>query len=166
MATQDNAASIQGVGIRVTRLDASGNLLNNPGDSYTTAAFIQVTFTPEYEAGDEITQKAASGAVCVTYQAPDTLKRVTMELAICEPDPELTSLISGGLLLRKNLVLSELLTTSPSVGLLLLLVTTHPVTVLPLRLGHSPSRMVVRLQHYPTSSGYSLTPSSTSLVTA
>lgn len=103
MATQDNAASIQGVGIRVTRLDASGNLLNNPGDSYTTAAFIQVTFTPEYEAGDEITQKSASGAVCVTYQAPDTLKRITMEVAICEPDPELTSLVSGGLLLRKNL---------------------------------------------------------------
>lgn len=103
MATQENAASIQGVGIRVTRLDASGNLLNNPGDSYTTAAFIQVTFTPEYEAGDEITQKSASGVVCVTYQAPDTLKRITMELAICEPDPELTALISGGLLLRKNL---------------------------------------------------------------
>lgn len=103
MATQDNAASIQGVGIRVTRLDASGNLLNGPGDSYTTAAFIQVTFTPEYESGDEITQKSASGAVCITYQAPDTLKRITMELAICEPDPELTSLISGGLLLRKNL---------------------------------------------------------------
>ena len=103
MGTQDLAASIQGVGIRVTRLDANGLLLNNAGDSYTTAAFIQVTFTPEYESGDEITQKAASGAVCVTYQAPDTLKRITMELAICEPDPELTSLISGGLLLRKNL---------------------------------------------------------------
>lgn len=103
MATQENAASIQGVGIRVTRLDADGNLLNNPGDSYTTSAFIQVTFTPEYDAGDEITQKAASGVLCVTYQSPDTLKRVTMELAICEPDPELTSLISGGLLLRKNL---------------------------------------------------------------
>lgn len=103
MATQDNAASIQGVGIRVTRLDASGNLLNGPGDSYTTAAFIQLTFTPEYESGDEITQKSAAGAVCVTYQAPDTLKRITMEVAICEPDPELTSLISGGLLLRKNL---------------------------------------------------------------
>lgn len=103
MATQDNAASIQGVGIRVTRLDATGNPLNGPGDSYTTAAFIQLTFTPEYESGDEITQKSAAGAVCVTYQAPDTLKRITMEVAICEPDPELTSLISGGLLLRKNL---------------------------------------------------------------
>lgn len=103
MPTQDNAASIQGVAVRVTRLDPLGNLLNTAGDSYTTAAFVQVTFTPEYNAGDEITQVNAGGAVCVTYQAPDSLKRITIELAICEPDPELTALVSGGLLLRKNL---------------------------------------------------------------
>lgn len=103
MATQDYAASIQGVSIRVTRLDANGNLLNGAGDSYTTSAFMRVSFTPEYEEGDEITEKSANGSVCVTYKSPDTLKRITMELAICEPDPELTSLISGGLLLRKNL---------------------------------------------------------------
>ena len=103
MATQDYAASIQGVSIRVTRLDAAGNLLNGPGDSYTTSAFMRVSFTPEYEEGDEITEKNANGVVCVTYKSPDTLKRITMELAICEPDPELTALISGGLLLRKNL---------------------------------------------------------------
>ena len=103
MATQDYAASIQGVSIRVTRLDANGNLLNGPGDSYTTSAFMRVSFTPEYEEGDEITEKSANGSVCVTYKSPDTLKRITMELAICEPDPELTNLISGGLLLLKNL---------------------------------------------------------------
>lgn len=103
MATQEYAASIQGVSIRVTRLDANGNLLNGPGDSYTTSAFMRVSFTPEYEEGDEITEKSANGAVCVTYKSPDTLKRITMELAICEPDPELTNVISGGLLLRKNL---------------------------------------------------------------
>jgi len=103
MATQEYAASIQGVSIRVTRLDASGNLLNQPGDSYTTSAFMRLSFTPEYEEGDEITEKGANGAVCVTYKSPDTLKRITMELAICEPDTELTQLISGGLLLRKNL---------------------------------------------------------------
>ena len=103
MATQDYAASIQGVSIRVTRLDANGNLLNGPGDSYVTSAFMRVSFTPEYEEGDEITEKSANGTVCVTYKSPDTLKRITMELAICEPDPELTNLISGGLLLRKNL---------------------------------------------------------------
>lgn len=103
MATQDYAASIQGVSIRVTRLDAAGNLLNNPGDSYTTSAFMRVSFTPEYEEGDEITEKSANGTICVSYKAPDTLKRVTLELAICEPDSELTELMSGGLLLRKNL---------------------------------------------------------------
>jgi hypothetical protein len=64
---------------------------------------MRVSFTPEYEEGDEITEKGANGVVCVTYKAPDTLKRITMELAICEPDPELSQLLSGGLLLRKNL---------------------------------------------------------------
>ena len=103
MATQEYAASIQGVSIRVTRLDAAGNLMAGAGDSYTTSAFMRVSFTPEYEEGDEITEKGANGVVCVTYKAPDTLKRITMELAICEPDPELSALVSGGLLLRKNL---------------------------------------------------------------
>jgi hypothetical protein len=103
MATQEYAASIQGVSIRVTRLDAAGNLLNGPGDSYVTSAFMRVSFTPEYEEGDEITEKNANGIVCVTYKSPDVLKRITMELAICEPDPEISNLISGGLLLRKNL---------------------------------------------------------------
>jgi len=102
VATQDYAASIQGVSIRVTRLDASGAPLNGPGDSYTTSAFMRVSFTPEYEQGDEITEKSANGTVCVVYKSPDTLKRLTMQVAICEPDPELTNLLSGGLLLRKN----------------------------------------------------------------
>lgn len=103
MATQDYAASVQGVSIRVTRLDASGALMTGEGDSYTTSAFLRVSFTPEYEEGDEIVEKSADGTICVSYKAPDTLKRITMELAICEPDPELTQLLSGGLLLRKNL---------------------------------------------------------------
>jgi hypothetical protein len=103
MATQEYAASIQGVSIRVTRLDSAGNLMGGAGDSYTTSAFMRISFTPEYEEGDEITEKGANGVVCVTYKAPDTLKRITMELAICEPDPELSALLSGGLLLRKNL---------------------------------------------------------------
>jgi hypothetical protein len=64
---------------------------------------MRLSFTPEYEEGDEITEKGADGTVAVTYKAPDTLKRITMEIAIAEPDPELTQLMSGGLLLRKNL---------------------------------------------------------------
>lgn len=102
MTSQDYAASVQGVAIRVTRLDAAGNLLNGPGDSYATSAFMSASFTPEYEEGDEITEKSADGTIAVSYKAPDTLKRITMEIAIPEPDTELTALLSGGLLLRKN----------------------------------------------------------------
>lgn len=102
MATQDFAASVQGVAIRVTRLDTSGDLLTGPMDSYTMTSFIRVSFTPEYEEGDEITEKRADGTICVSFKAPDTLKRVTMEIAICEPDPEFTSLVSGGVLLTRQ----------------------------------------------------------------
>jgi len=105
MATQEYAASIQGVSIRVTRLNADGSLADPSvaGNSYVTAGFMRLSFTPEYEEGDEITEKNANGVVCVTYKSPDTLKRITMELALCEPDAELTNLIGGGLLLSKNL---------------------------------------------------------------
>jgi hypothetical protein len=96
---QDYAASVQGVAIRVTRLDSSLAMMTGPANSYTTNAFIRTSFTPEYEEGDEITEKSADGTVCVSYKAPDTLKRITMEIAVCEPDPELTQLLSGGVLL-------------------------------------------------------------------
>jgi hypothetical protein len=96
---QDYAASIQGVAIRVTRLDEQGNLLSGPLDSYTTSAFIRTSFTPNMEEGDEITEKAADGTICVSYKSPATLKDISLEVAICEPDPELTNLMSGGLLL-------------------------------------------------------------------
>jgi hypothetical protein len=99
MATQDYAASVQGVAIRVTRLNANGTLSTVPGDSITTTKFIRVSFTPEYEDGDEILEKAADGTICVSFKAPDVLKRVNCEIAICEPDPEITQLLSGGLLL-------------------------------------------------------------------
>jgi hypothetical protein len=102
MATQDYAASVQGAAIRDTRLSSSGALLTGDLDSYTTSAFIRMSFTPEYEDGEEITEKAANGTVCVSYKAPDVLKRVTMELAICEPDPELTALLAGGVLLSRD----------------------------------------------------------------
>jgi hypothetical protein len=117
MATQDYAASVQGAAIRVTRLNAAGALLTGALDSYTTSAFIRMSFTPEYEDGEEITEKAADGTVCVSFKAPDRLKRATMELAICEPDPELTALLAGGVLLSRNTSTSTALAlTSASIA--------------------------------------------------
>lgn len=96
---QDYAASIAGAAIRVTRLNADGTLITSASGSYVMSTFISVSFTPEYEEGDEFTQKDANGGVCVTYKSPDTLKRVTLEVAICNPDPEFTELVSGGTIL-------------------------------------------------------------------
>jgi len=95
--TVDYAASVQGVAIRVTKLNSTGGLVAE--ESYTSKSFIRVSFTPEYEEGDEITEKNADGTVCVTFKAPDTLKRVTMEVAVCDPDPVLSAMLSGGVVL-------------------------------------------------------------------
>lgn len=95
----DNASSVAGMAIRLTRLDASGNLVVGPSASYVTKKFVSLGFTPEYETGDEFTTKAADGSVCVSWKAPDTLKRVTLSIALCDPDPEFTEMISGGTLL-------------------------------------------------------------------
>lgn len=98
MATE-YAASVQGASIRVTRLAADGSLATGASASYVMSSFIRVSFTPEYEEGDEFNEKQADGTVCITYKAPDTLKRVTLELAICNPDPEFTELLAGGTIL-------------------------------------------------------------------
>lgn len=96
---QDYASSVAGTVIRLTKLQADGNLMVGPSASYVTKQFISLSFTPEYETGDEFTSKAADGTPCVTFKAPDTLKRVTLSIAICNPDPEFTEMIAGGQLL-------------------------------------------------------------------
>jgi len=96
---QEYASSIQGVAARVTRLQASGSLTTGANAAYVMQAFTRVSFTPEFEEGEDITEKSANGNVCVSFRTNDTLKRVTLELAICEPDPEFTEILAGGTLL-------------------------------------------------------------------
>ncbi len=111
---QDYAASVQGAVMRVTRLNSDGTLATGASSCYVTEAFMRVSFTPEYEEGDEVVEKNAQGAVCIAYKAPDTLKNVSIELAICEPDPELTQLLVGGTLLSTAGTVMGY--ASPSVG--------------------------------------------------
>lgn len=99
---QDNAASVSGLAIRLTRLDASGNLVVGPSASYVTKKFVSLGYTPEYEDGDEFTTKAADGSVCVSWKTAKTLKRVTLSIALCDPDPEFSEMIAGGTLLTSG----------------------------------------------------------------
>ena len=95
----DNAASVQGVALRATKLAQDGTPMTGTSTSFVTDAFMRFGFTPEYTAGDEVEEKAANGNVCVYYQGPDVLKRVTLSLAICDPSPQLHELLIGGSIL-------------------------------------------------------------------
>lgn len=97
----DYASSIQGAALRVTRLAADGSLATGAKASYVMTAFTRVSFTPEFEEGEDITEKSANGDICVTYKTNDTLKRITMEVAVCDPDPEFAELLAGGTLLSQ-----------------------------------------------------------------
>lgn len=95
----DHAASVQGVALRVCKLDATGAPITATGSYFTTNGFLKLSFTPEYTSGDEVEVKAADGSTCVYYQTLDTLKRVAITLDICGPDPELSQILAGGTLL-------------------------------------------------------------------
>jgi len=95
MAARDGASSILGTWMRVTPLtvagaiDADKPVLNSKG-------FITATFSPQFEQGDEITEKAADGSVCVSFKVDDSFTRVDFSLSLCDVDPEVTALLAGG----------------------------------------------------------------------
>lgn len=99
---QDNATSVNGTHIRITRLGADGKPLVGTKNSYVTKAFVSLSLSPEFEDGDEFTRKAASGEVCVSVRTADTLKRVNISISLCNVDPEFTQMISGGVLLEST----------------------------------------------------------------
>jgi uncharacterized protein YjdB len=99
----DGAGSLFALGMRLTKLASDGSLLPGPQNSYTTDALITLQLGLEYEAGDEITQKNGAGRVCLTYKAPDTLKRGTIKsLQVCDPDPNVLQFLMGGRVLERG----------------------------------------------------------------
>lgn len=99
MAARDGASSVQGTKIRVTRLNTDGSIdANFP--VLVSEGFISASFSPQFEDGEEINEKAANGAVCVAWKADDTMTRLDFNLSLCTPDPEITSLVAGGGIIR------------------------------------------------------------------
>ena len=98
----DYASSIQAVRLRVTKLGPTGAPLIGSKNSFVTKAFTSMSFTPEYEDGEEIITKNAGGEICIYYKMPDTLKQVTAELAICNPDPEVYEILNGGTIITEE----------------------------------------------------------------
>lgn len=95
MAARDGASSILGTWMRVTALDVAGNI-DTDKPVLNSKGFITATFSPQFEEGDEITEKAADGSVCVSFKVDDSFTRVDFSLSLCDVDPEVTALLAGG----------------------------------------------------------------------
>lgn len=94
MATK-KIKSIKGRVARVTRLDDCGAPVFAECSVVTTKGFITVTWSHEYEKGDEYTQKNAWGEFCVNEKDPDILKWVPVKIEFCEVDPDVMDIIGG-----------------------------------------------------------------------
>jgi hypothetical protein len=95
MAARDGASSILGTWLRVTPLTVAGDI-DTSKPVLNSKGFISATFSPQFEEGDEITEKAADGSVCVSFKVDDSFTRVDFSLSLCDVDPEVTALLAGG----------------------------------------------------------------------
>jgi len=95
MAYRDGASSVQGILMRITPLAVEGTI-DPTKPVHWTKGFISLSFSPEITTGDEIETKAADGSVCVSWKADDSLKRINVNLSLCNVDPEALVLLTGG----------------------------------------------------------------------
>ena len=81
--------------LRVTKLDASGNVESGDNNSYVTEKVISLAATPEVLAGE--TRRLIGGCECsiASFRSPDRLERFTLELNVGALEPGLFSLLVG-----------------------------------------------------------------------
>lgn len=93
----DNQGSLFALGMRLCKLDADGTPTVGTTSAYVTNALIKVSIGLEYDDPDAVSQNNGSGAICLYYQAPSTVKQGTIkDLTICTPDPNVFSFVMGG----------------------------------------------------------------------
>lgn len=88
--------SIQGLAIRLTRLDACcSTVTGGTCDFVTSESFVTLNLTAEIEEPDEFLVKLANGKLCINEVGCATLKRYNVEIEICNADPDLFEITAG-----------------------------------------------------------------------
>lgn len=100
--SNDCKPQVQACAMRVTRLTADGSPDQGANNLYVTDTLVTLTATPVYADADEIEVKNACGVVCVSSIGDDTFKRLDISLSLCVPDPELSELLTGGVVLTSG----------------------------------------------------------------
>lgn len=95
--------SVFALGIRVVPLDSTGAPVPGSAGAYVTDNLVKIGFAVEYRAGIEAERVNGSGRACLYYQAPSTVKKLTISsLEVCYPDPDLEALLAGGVILSDS----------------------------------------------------------------
>jgi hypothetical protein len=98
MALPDGAASIWPVAVRFSQLDPNGYPVVG-ANSITTDQVQKITVTPVITTGDDIEEKNAAGNLAVHAKHPDMPKYYTVNITLVTPDPDLSQLLGGGVVL-------------------------------------------------------------------
>jgi len=96
MAEPHCFGSLQVCALRVAKLNAAGSPVTGASNGYVSDALVMAKVTTEIEEGDEFTLKNGCGSICQTFKDCDRVKRVTVEMELCQLDSELLSLITNG----------------------------------------------------------------------
>jgi hypothetical protein len=91
----DGAGSIHVVAMRVSQLDVTGKPATGL-NSYVTNQLMRIDLNPDIEAGPEISDRNAGGALAVTYKQMDVYKRLVTTVELMVPDPVLEVMMTGG----------------------------------------------------------------------
>jgi hypothetical protein len=81
--------------IRVTRLDGCGRPIFGDDSQVVSKGFISVSYTANTTETDEINIPNASGEVCIYEPSVTSLVGYGIEIAFCNVDPELLSILTG-----------------------------------------------------------------------
>lgn len=81
--------------VRVTRLDANGNVLGTANNSYVTDAVTEVTLGPDITTGDTITQKNGCGCKIIGYKVQDVFNFFNFSFTNAQLEPEMIALMTG-----------------------------------------------------------------------
>ncbi|MFH8805234.1 hypothetical protein ACH4F6_37790 [Streptomyces sp. NPDC017936] len=79
------ATAIKGTHYRIVKLDACGNPVTGTGSLVVVSkGFVQVTMEPQYEDGEEFFERTADGTPCVNQKDDPVLKRMQLQIQLCE----------------------------------------------------------------------------------
>lgn len=90
---------------RFIKLDTCGNPVTGASSAVVvTNGFVSIEPSPQYQDGEEHTQRKADGSLCVYQKDPSELTRVDLISNFCVLDPDALVVITGERLLTTNSV--------------------------------------------------------------